>query len=92
MPEELEVFKKLAEAEVTPDFSVPFTGNYEADQQIVEHKAWLKPSGTNSRVPGVTIVSASIFATSIRRNTTTILNTTSGSIRIRWRFVPIGSW
>ena len=37
MPEELEVFKKLAEAEVTPDFSVPFTGNYEADQQIVEH-------------------------------------------------------
>ena len=42
MPEELEVFKKLAEAEVTPDFSVPFTGNYEADQQIVEHKAWLK--------------------------------------------------
>ena len=21
-----------------------------------------------------------------------ILNTTSGSIRIRWRFVPIGSW
>ena len=42
MPEELEVFKKLAEAEVTPDFSVPFTGNYEVDQQIVEHKAWLK--------------------------------------------------
>ncbi len=24
MPEEVEVFKKLAEAEATPDFSVPF--------------------------------------------------------------------
>ena len=42
MPEELEVFKKLAEAEVTPNFSVPFTGNYETDQQIIENKAWLK--------------------------------------------------
>lgn len=42
MSEELEVFNKLAEAETIPDFSVPFTGNYELDQQIVEHKAWLK--------------------------------------------------
>ena len=42
MPEEVEVFKKLSEVEVTPDFSVPFTGNYEADRQIVEHKTWLK--------------------------------------------------
>ena len=42
MSEELEVFNKLAEAEAIPDFSVPFTGNYELDQKIVEHKAWLK--------------------------------------------------
>ena len=42
MSEELTVFNKLDEAEVTPDFSVPFTGSVEADQQIVKHKAWLK--------------------------------------------------
>lgn len=42
MSEEFTVFDKLAEAEVTPDFSVPFTGSVEADQQIVKHKAWLK--------------------------------------------------
>ena len=42
MSEELEVFNKLAEAEAIPDFSVPFTGNYELDQKIVEHKSWLK--------------------------------------------------
>ena len=42
MSAELEVFNKLAEAEAIPDFSVPFTGNYELDQKIVEHKAWLK--------------------------------------------------
>ena len=42
MPEEPEVFKKLAEAEATPDLSVPFTGSYEMNQQIIEHKTWLK--------------------------------------------------
>lgn len=42
MAEELEVYKKLAEAEVAPDFSVPFTDGYENDMQIAEHKAWLK--------------------------------------------------
>ncbi|MCQ4770333.1 recombinase family protein [Intestinimonas massiliensis] len=42
MSEELDVFNKLAEAETIPDLSVPFTGNYELDQQILEHKAWLK--------------------------------------------------
>lgn len=42
MSEEFTVFDKLAEAEVTPDFSVPFTGSVEVDQQIVRHKAWLK--------------------------------------------------
>lgn len=42
MSEEFTVFDKLAEAEVTPDFSVPFTGSVEADQQIAKHKAWLK--------------------------------------------------
>lgn len=42
MSEELTVFDKLAEAEATPDFSVPFTGSVEADRQIVKHKAWLK--------------------------------------------------
>ena len=36
MSEELEVFNKLAEAEAIPDFSVPFTGNYELDQKIVQ--------------------------------------------------------
>lgn len=39
MSEELDVFNKLAEAETIPDLSVPFTGNYELDQQILEHKA-----------------------------------------------------
>ena len=42
MPEEPEVFKKLAEAEATPDLFVPFTGSYEMNQQIIEHKTWLK--------------------------------------------------
>ena len=42
MPEEPEVFKKLAEAEAAPDLSVPFTGSYEMNQQIIEHKTWLK--------------------------------------------------
>lgn len=42
MSEEFTVFDKLAKAEVTPDFSVPFTGSVEADRQIVKHKAWLK--------------------------------------------------
>lgn len=37
MPEEPEVFKKLAEAEATPDLFVPFTGSYEMNQQIIEH-------------------------------------------------------
>ena len=37
MPEEPEVFKKLAEAEAAPDLSVPFTGSYEMNQQIIEH-------------------------------------------------------
>lgn len=38
MPEEPEVFKKLAEAEAAPDLSVPFTGSYEMNQQIIEHR------------------------------------------------------
>ena len=42
MSEEFTVFDKLAKAEVTSDFSVPFTGSVEADRQIVKHKAWLK--------------------------------------------------
>ena len=42
MSEEHEVFNKLAEAEITPDFSGPFIENNEVDQQLVEHKAWLK--------------------------------------------------
>ena len=42
MSEDLEVFSKLAAAEITPDFSIPFTGTYEADQQLAQHKAWLK--------------------------------------------------
>ncbi len=42
MAEELEVFEKLTSAEDLPDFYVPFTGNYEEDQRIVAHKAWLK--------------------------------------------------
>lgn len=42
MPEELDIFNKLAEVEATPDFSVPFTGDYEMDQQIAVHKTWLK--------------------------------------------------
>ena len=42
MSEEFTVFNKLAEAETTPDFSVPFTGSVEADQQIIKHKTWLK--------------------------------------------------
>ncbi len=42
MSEERDVFNKLAEVEATPDFSVPRMGNCETDQQIVEHKAWLK--------------------------------------------------
>lgn len=42
MPEELDIRNELAAAETTPDFSVPFTGNYEQDQQILDHKAWLK--------------------------------------------------
>lgn len=42
MSEEFTVFDKLAKAEVTPDFSVPFTGSVESEQQIVKHKAWLK--------------------------------------------------
>ena len=41
MSEELEVIKKLSAVEETPDFYVPFTGNYEEDQRILEHKAWL---------------------------------------------------
>lgn len=42
MSENIEVFSRLAEAEAVPDFSVPFTGNYEVDQRIIEHRAWLK--------------------------------------------------
>ena len=42
MSEQLDLFTKLSEAEDIPDFSVPFTGNYELDQRISEHKAWLK--------------------------------------------------
>lgn len=42
MSEEHEVFNKLAEAETIPNFSVSFTGNYDADQRLAEHKAWLK--------------------------------------------------
>ena len=89
MPEELEVFKKLAEAEVTPDFSVPFTGNYEVDQQIVEHKAWLKtirheqPSPRRRYRVGIYI---RYF------NQTKHDNYLEYHIRLRWRFVPIGSW
>ena len=42
MSEKHEVFNKLVEAEPIPDFSAPFAGNYEADQKLAEHKAWLK--------------------------------------------------
>ena len=39
MSEEFEMLAKPDE--LTPDFSVPFIGNYELDQQIVRHKTWL---------------------------------------------------
>ena len=42
MSEEHEVFNKLAEAETTPNFSIPLTANCEADQRLAQHKAWLK--------------------------------------------------
>lgn len=42
MSEELEVFGKLAKAETAPDFSVPFTGDSEAERKITQHKVWLK--------------------------------------------------
>ena len=42
MSENIEVFNKLATAEITPDFTVPFTGTYEVDQQLAQHKAWLR--------------------------------------------------
>ena len=42
MSEDLEMFNKLAATEITPDFSVPFTGIYEVNQQLAQHKAWLK--------------------------------------------------
>lgn len=41
MPEELDIFDKLAAVEVTPDFYVPFTGNCEVDQKLHDHKVWL---------------------------------------------------
>ena len=47
MPEEPEVFKKLAEAEAAPDLSVPFTGSYEMNQQIIEHTLTI-PSWSSS--------------------------------------------
>ena len=40
MPEELEVFKKLAEAEATPDFSVPF--DFFAIRRFALHH-WVNP-------------------------------------------------
>ena len=42
MPDNLIIFNQLAEAETTPDFSVPFTGDIEQDQKLIEHKAWLR--------------------------------------------------
>ena len=44
MPDQLDVFNKLAEAEATPDFSIPFTGNLELDQAVIEHKVFLNPA------------------------------------------------
>lgn len=42
MSDQMDAFNRLAEAEATPDFSVPFTGCLELDQAVLEHKAWLK--------------------------------------------------
>ena len=41
VPEELEIFDKLAAVEDIPDFYVPFTGNNELDQKLHDHKVWL---------------------------------------------------
>ena len=79
---DLEVLNKLAEAEAIPDFSVPFTGNYELDQKIVEHKAWLKsirheqPSPKHHYRVGIYIRYFN------QKNMTTTWSTTSGSTRI----------
>ena len=92
MSEELEVFNTLAEAEAIPDFSVPFTGNYELDQKIVEHKAWLKsirheqPSPKHHYRVGIYIRYFN------QKNMTTTWSTTSGNTRIRWLFALIGIW
>lgn len=42
MSKEIEMLNEFIKEETIPDFSIPFTGSHKLDQQIIEHKAWLK--------------------------------------------------
>ncbi len=41
MSENIDLINQISESESLPDFSIPFTGNLETDQKIIDHKAWL---------------------------------------------------